>query len=285
MQTAVIVLCFNGKKYLDGCLGSLKRQSCKKFSTILVDNGSSDGSVEYVKEKFKWVNIIENRKNLGFATGNNRGIRYALKRGAEHVVLLNQDTVVGRTFIETGLKHLKGSVGIVCPKIKYFGTNRIWYAGGLNISKRSDLLFGDVNRIIGHRGIGEEDRGQFKSAETEYACGCALFIKRAVIEKIGLLDPRFFMYFEDRDWSLRAAKNDYKILFVPSATVWHKVPLGSSEAASYFSPKRLAIYMANLARYTKKHFGLLCLILYLPKSVLDVAQSLLMYQRLKSLNN
>lgn len=221
----IIVLNFNGKKDTLECL-----QSLKKSEVIVVDNGSTDGSVRAIRDKFPEIKILENKKNLGFAKGNNVGIRYALNQGADYIILLNNDTIVEINTLVRLIEVASSNnrIGILGPKIYFakgfeFHQGRykknelgkvIWYAGGLI----------DWRNVLGvHRGVDEVDEGQYdKQEEVEFVSGCCMFIKREVFKKIGLLDERFFLYFEDLDFCLRAKKVGFRIVYVPEAVIWHK---------------------------------------------------------------
>lgn len=241
MKIFIVVLNWNGKDFLTGCLNSLKElktDNCT-LEAVVVDNASTDGSVKLVETRYKDIKVLKNKENLGFAEGNNVGIRYALKNGADYVLILNPDTIVDKNLVvqlisaqggsASGGKVAKKSskIGILGPKIYFapgyeFHKERykpeergkvIWYAGGLM----------DWNNILGsHRGVDEVDRGQYDELiETDFASGCAMLIKREVFEKIGLFDKRYFLYLEDNDFCQRARKAGFKIVYVPGAKMYH----------------------------------------------------------------
>lgn len=219
----IVILNWNGQKDTLACLNSLKNLDYSNFKIILIDNASTDNSVGVFKSQipnFKnKITLIENKDNLGFPAGNNVGIKYALKNNAEYVLLLNNDTVVDKDFLKeivaAGEKNVL--IGILGPKIYFFDDpKRIWFAGG------------KFNWISGssHIGFGEIDKGQFEiSKEVNFITGCAMLIKKEVFEKIGFLDGRFFLYYEDTDFCLRAKKRGFKCLFAPRAKIFHKIPL------------------------------------------------------------
>jgi GT2 family glycosyltransferase len=220
----VIILSFNGKMLTGDCIDSCLKLTYDNFKLILVDNASGDGSVAYLKEKFvkeiadQKIIIIQNPSNLGFAAGNNVGLAYALDHGAEFVLLLNNDTLVDAALLSNLIPAVAtdARLGIAGPKIYYFEpADQIWFAGGtIELSKGRSR----------HRGIREKDNGQYdQQIECDYVTGCAMLIKRAVIETVGYLDPIFTMYSEDADYCLRAKKKQFKMVFVPSGKVWHKI--------------------------------------------------------------
>src|SRR3990167_8574816 len=226
IKVAIVVLSYNGLENTLECLDSLKRIDKKGFNSevIVVDNASTDGSTEALS-KVKDIRLIENITNQGFCGGNNIGIKDGLKRGASHVLILNNDVVVKEDFLS---KLLKINTDIVSPKIYFaagfeFHKGRykkedlgkvIWYAGAKI----------DWQNIIGmHIGVDEVDRGQFKkSRQIDLATGACMLVKREVFEKIGYFDEKYFLYLEDMDFCVRAKKAGFKIIFEPEAIIWHK---------------------------------------------------------------
>jgi len=248
-QPAVFVILVNWNRKDDTleCLHSLANVTYPRMHIVLVDNASTDDSVANVKREFPSVNLIRNRSNLRFAGGNNVGIAHALGKGADYVLLLNNDTVVDPDFLTRLVNTAEQAPtnGMVGGKIYYYGDrNRIWYAGG-----RIEWWKG----WISHIGLREEDRGQHdKSAQVDYITGCCLLVKRLVIETVGMLDERFFMYGEDVDWCLRAQRAGFHLLYEPGAKVWHKLSASSGGHFSWYknwnklrSTLRLAARYAN----------------------------------------
>ncbi len=207
---SVVIPNYNGRRYLEGCLSSLSDQTFKNFETILVDNGSSDGSAEYAKTSFPEVRIVENENNLGFAGGVNSGIRSS--RG-EFILTLNNDTIADRNLLRC-LAEAMGSdegVGMVAPKM-LFSDGRI-NSAGICIS-RSGAAW--------DRGMGEEDRGQYDRAREIFgpSAGAALY-RRAMLDEIGLFDEDFFIYMEDVDLAFRGQLAGWRCIYVPEARVRH----------------------------------------------------------------
>ncbi|MCC7429950.1 glycosyltransferase family 2 protein [bacterium] len=225
----LIVLNWNGSKLLEETLLSLQKITYKNYKIIVVDNGSVDESVEMLKAKFPQVYLIQNDKNLGFGGGNNVGIEFCLSQKTDYVLLLNNDVEVDKDFVTEMVKvaESSGKIGLVAPKIYYFEPkNRLWFAGG-KVSFATGL--------ISHVGLRETDKGLYdKVCETDYVCGCAMLIKRKVLEKIGMFDPIFNpAYVEDADLSQRAKLASYKLFYAPKGIVWHKVSstLGAMSSA------------------------------------------------------
>lgn len=214
----VIVLNWNGKHDTKECLDSLTKLTYSNFKVIVVDNNSSDGSVEFLKGLYPRVEFIENDSNLGFAKGNNVGIEYALRSKAEFIFLLNNDTVVSSDLLDKLVEkaEMNPRIGILGPKIYYYHQkNKIWFAGG------KILYFLGNTWHLGNR---RKDRGQYsKIKDVDYITGCALLIKHDVLEKIGLFDHRYSSYFEDCDLCVRTKREGYRIVCVQNAKMWHKV--------------------------------------------------------------
>jgi GT2 family glycosyltransferase len=218
-KVAVIVLSWNGKELTLDCLRSLATIETPGVALIVVDNASSDGSVEAIRDAFgDRVELIVNDGNLGFAGGNNVGIKHALKGGADYVLLLNNDTVVDAGLIDHMLAPFStdSDVGITGPKIYYYTPrDQVWFAGG------EVFLARGTSR---HIGIRQPDRGQFdRTREVDYVTGCALMARREVYEAVGMRDLSYVAYYEDTDFCMRARRAGYKIVYVPGGKVWHKI--------------------------------------------------------------
>lgn len=201
------------------CFESLERAHLVNFTLILVDNASRDGTVEAVSSRYPSVRILGQQRNLGFAEGNNVGIRHALALGADYVFLLNNDAIVAADAIHLCVAAAERlpDTGAICPLI-YFAQppNLVWYAGATFDPSRAHS-----GHMLGYREI---DRGQFASAgETGRAVGAAVLLPRHVLEQVGLLDPALFFLYEDVDWSLRARALGFRIFLMPEAKVWHRV--------------------------------------------------------------
>ena len=212
-KASIIILNYNGKSYLENCLKSLEEQTYKNMEVILVDNASIDGSVEYVEQKFPWVKIVRNSRNLGFAEGNNRGVKYAT---GEYVVFLNNDTVVDKYWLENLIIAAESdpTIGICGSKILFLDKkDLIQELGGLC----------DIYGSTTHRYCGEIDKGQYDFiSDVFYVSGASLLIKRKVLKEIGGFDPIYFMYHEDVDLCWRAQLAGYRVVVVPTSKVYHK---------------------------------------------------------------
>lgn len=225
----IIILNWNGKNDTLECLKSLEKINYGNYKIIAVDNGSSDGSVFEIKEKHPQTIIIENKKNLGFAGGNNIGIKYAINDEVDYVLLINNDTTVEENFLNelVNVGESDKKTGILGPKICYYDEPKIiWSAGGnVNWLKNKGV----------HIGLNEVDRGQYnKTKEADYLTGCCLLIKREVIEKIGVLSEDYFLYYEDTDFCLRAKNAGYKCVFVSGSKIYHKVSRSTKPGSSSY---------------------------------------------------
>ena len=262
----IIVLNWNGKDDTIECVESLQKINYDNYRIIVVDNGSEDDSVFEIKRLFPGVKIIENKKNLGFAGGNNVGMKYAVENKADYVLLINNDTTVDEDFltelIEVGESDEKN--GLLGSKIYFHSEpNRIWFAGG------------KVNRLRNkgtHLGLDEIDSGQYdKISEVDYLTGCCLLIKREVIEKIGVLAEDYFLYYEDTDFSARAKNVSYKIMYVPRSKIYHKISRstkpGSSNYIYYHVRNGLVMAKRNGSFLSKTAIYPYCVLLFLKQII------------------
>jgi len=232
-----VILNYRRKDDTLECVESVLASDYPALRVLVVDNASGDGTPDAVRESFPDAEVLVNETNLMYAGGNNAGIRYALDRGAEYVLLLNNDTVIEPSMISRliGAMDANPEAGLACPLIYYFGQRsergeRIWYAGGT-----VDLWRG----VSEHRGIrGYDDGGYTQIEDTGYVTGCAMMASRECIERVGLLDESFGMYSEDLDYSLRAKAAGFRLLFVPQARMWHKVSVSIGGEFSYAKLKR-----------------------------------------------
>lgn len=240
-HVAVIVLTWNGQPHTMACLRSLATMGVTPTQVIVVDNGSTDGTPMAVRLQFPGVTVLENEENLGFAAANNRGIHHALARGADYIWLLNNDTVVAPDCLSALLAVAESDpkIGMVGPKIYYYDRpHRLQSAGG----QISWHPFG--THLIGE---GEADHGQYDQIrEVDFVSGCALMAKRQAIEVTGLLDPDFFAYYEDPDWSVRMRRAGFRVVYVPQARVWHKgcMSSGSNSALrDYYNHRNQLLFV------------------------------------------
>lgn len=249
-KVLIIIVNWNGAKYLPDCLNSVYNQVYPNYEVVLVDNASTDGSVKYVRENFPQVKVILLDNNLGFVGGTNAGISYALSTEADYVVLLNNDTKVNSTWLQELVRtaNSDSSIGICFSKILMLDEPEIINSAGGEC---------DIWGFPRDRGFLEYDKGQYDRVEEVFeGCGASMLIRREVIENVGTLDLRFFMYDEDTDLAWRARLYGYKVVYVPSSVVYHKFG-GTGGAAN---PQRRYLAVRNMLRSILKNAGT-CLLL------------------------
>lgn len=222
-KVAIIIVNWNGYDLTKACLESIKKLRYSKFKTVLVDNDSLDHSGNKLKNEFPEIELLSSSENLGFTGGNNLGIKWALDHSFDYVLLLNNDTVVERDFLDPLVFFLEQNpeYGAVQPKILFEGErHRIWNAGG------GYFKWLEMSWSVG---IGQEDLGQFdQEKDTPWITGCAILIRSAVINEAGMLDDRFFAYYEDVEWSFRIKKSGFRLRYLPQSKIYH-VAGGSSK--------------------------------------------------------
>lgn len=248
-KVSVVVLNFNGKQYLHDCLSSLDLQTYKDLEVIVVDNGSCDGSVEYLRSNFPRIRVVRNEENLGFAEGTNSGIREA--RG-DLILTLNNDTKADKNFIKSLIEPMSADpdVGICAPKM-LFPDGRI-NSAGICIS-RSGAAW--------DRGMFESDEGQYDLREEVFGpCAGAALYRKEMLEEIGLFDEDFFLYMEDVDLAFRGRLAGWKCVYVPEAKVYHH----HGGTAGFGSDLSVYYGNRNVIWYTIKDFPIRLLITSLP---------------------
>jgi hypothetical protein len=245
-KVAVILVNFRRGAETVECIRSLGRSSYEDFDVIVVDNGSADGSLQMLRREYPDTHLIESQRNLGFAEGNNLGIRHALQHSFEYILLLNNDTTVEETMLESLVKTVQENpqAAIVGAKIYYFDRPRaLWFAGGrFNICTAKPT----------HIGLNEIDVGQYDHfGPCDYVTGCCLFARREVYERIGLLDPSYFAYFEDADFCIRARRVGFGVYYQPCSIVYHKVSSTSALDSStyiYFTLRNKILFLRKNSR-------------------------------------
>src|SRR3989338_2213286 len=262
LKIAIIVLNYKGLEDTLSCLDSLRRIKRNNFNIeiIVVDNGSGDGSKEALSN-FRDIRLIALEKNLGYSGGNNVGIKEAIKRNSNYLLILNNDTLVDPNLL-TELVNGAKMGDIISPKIYFaagyeFHKNRykksdlgkvIWYAGGKI----------DWENVMGiHIGVDEVDNGQFANImEIDYATGACMFVKREVFEKIGFFNEKYFLYLEDMDFCVRAKRAGFKIVFGPQAIIWHKNASSSGGSGSriqdYYITRNRLLFSFKYAKLRTK---------------------------------
>lgn len=238
----VIVLNYNRQEDTLRAIASLKGMTYPHFKLLLVDNHSSDATVERVQSLYPDVDILGLPQNLGFAGGSNRGIAYALQRAAEFVLLMNNDVLVDPDMLSELVKAMEPDVGASAPLIYYMSNPRqIWSAG---------FCRHPVHLAIRDGMRGQIDEGQWHDPwEVDYLLGCALLLRGIMLNQVGLFDERFFFYYEDLDLCIRTQNQGYRLLIVPTARMWHQV----AASASFDSPFRAYHLALSSVLFFRKH--------------------------------
>lgn len=214
----VIVLCYNGVDLTVACLESLRRQTYRATDVLVVDNASRDHSPAIVRARFPEVSVVETGANLGFAAGNNVGLRYAWAQGYDYALILNNDTEADPELVARLVSACEADprIGVAGPRIYYHDRpTTIWSAGGT-----IDWVRGTTAMV----GLDMPDGAAFdRPADVDFVTGCALFVRRAVLEQVGMIDERFGMYYEEAEWCVRIGRAGWRLVYVPESMLWHKI--------------------------------------------------------------
>lgn len=235
---SIVILNWNGKKITEECLNSIKKQTFKNYEIILVDNASTDGSLEYLKKKFPKISLIQNKENYGYAKGNNIGIK---KAKGEWILILNNDIILDKNFLKELDKH-KNKADILGTKNYFYDKPKIIWAIGSKFNKftmRANLI---ANKM--------QDSKEIDKMKIDHAVGSVMLVNKKVFEKAGHLNEDYFVYFEETEFQLRAQEHGFKISWIPSAKLWHKVGFSTGGGRTPLS----AYYLTRNRAYTiKKH--------------------------------
>jgi GT2 family glycosyltransferase len=240
---AVVIVNWNQEAETAACLTSLRATRGALLSLVLVDNGSAPESVDRLQRQFPEAQVLRLPENRGPVGARNVGIRHSLDAGATHILIVDNDTLFDPGFLPPLLEATQGpGVGVVGPKIYYHpDVSRIWFAGG-----RIDWSTG----CHSHLGTDEVDQGQWDTPrEIDYIPTCCLLASSRVFEDVGGMDERYFIYFDDTDWSLRARRHGYRCRYAPDSRIWHKVSramkTGSPVLDYYYARNRLLFFKSN----------------------------------------
>jgi GT2 family glycosyltransferase len=248
---SVIIPNWNGKHFLSECVDSIREQTFRDFETILVDNGSTDGSTEFIEERYgDLIRVIRNKRNLGFTGGNNVGIRAAK---GQYIVLLNNDTRVEPTWLEELVKaiDLDPFTGMWASKVYSYDKRE-------QIEAVGELMYWDG--LSRSRGQFEQEQGQYEEIEEIFfPPGCGGMYRKAVFDEIGLFDEDFFTYADDAEIGIRARLAGWKCVYVPKAILYHK----SSGSTGQYSPSKAFYVERNRFWITIKYFPFPLLLLSL----------------------
>ena len=240
-ELSIITINYNGLKNTCALIESIPFND--KMEVIVVDNASDNQEADQISSRFPHVKVIKSDKNLGFAGGNNLGIKAST---GKFIFLIKNDTYFEDFNVRALIDRLNNSsdIGIVCPKIRFaWSPKPIQFAGYTplsNITIRNQAI-----------GFGEEDHGQYETAHpTPYAHGAAMLIKREAIDKVGLMPECYFLYYEELDWSMMFTRAGYQIWYEPKCTVYHK----ESQATGQHSPLRTYYITRNRLLLIKRNY-------------------------------
>lgn len=255
-KVGVILVNYNGQADTEECLASLEQNTYPNTHIVVVDNASSDNLLATLAPKFPQVEFIQSNENLGFTGGNNLGLQYAFDEGCEYFLLLNNDTIIDPEAIGELVEYFEqnSNIGVAQGKIYFYDTPTIIWNLGAEV-RFSGAWMRTISRRV-------EDVGQYNTPqEIDCASGCMLFASKAVLEKIGFLDDQFFFQAEDVDFSLRARKASFKVHYVPTAKVWHKVgSSGNKQIQGYFTGRNRLLLIRKHASGIQKP---ICIVIHL----------------------
>lgn len=245
-SVGVIVLNWNGTGDTLECLESLAKVDYPAMEIIVVDNGSSPSPRQRITREFPAATFLETGENLGYAGGNNVGIRHALAAGHDYVFVLNNDTIVEPDFLRraVGVAEHEPNLGALGIKIlAWDDRSRVWVAYG-TINYRQSLV-----RLVGY--YGPDDGRYDKQLDVEWIPGTAMLFPRRALLEVGLFDEEFFAYHEDVDWCASARERGLRIVYTPTARIYHKGHR-SSGGKGYVTPRQ---YLAgrNMVLFVRKH--------------------------------
>lgn len=244
-KVSIIVLNWNNYEDTKECLESLKEITYSNYEIIIVDNGSKDGSTQRLQKEFPEHTYIYNKQNLGFAGGNNVGIKYAVKKNADHILILNNDVIVERSFLEPLVEDIKSEeVGIVGPAIYFYNKPEKLYSAGRKIN----YWKGTTAELIPF----------WKVREVDSIAGCCTLIKKGVIKKIGYFYEPYFLNLEETEYCLRAKKAGLQVLCEPRSKIWHRIRSTIDKIPAtqyyYFYRNKLLFTKRNAPSYVKYLF-------------------------------
>lgn len=242
-KVGIVLVNYNGEKFQNECIRTIKNMTYSNYEIIIVDNNSKDNSINKAKEEFDDLVIIQTGENCGVAKGNNIGIKEAMKRNCEYILLLNNDTEVHKEMLSNMIKKANENTMVTCKMYYYKPNNIIWCAGGaINWKRATTKHFGD----------GEMDNGQYDNSRyIEYTPTCCLLVHKSIFNKVGLMDENYFMYYDDTDFLVRCNRANIKTWYESSAKLWHKV---SSSSGGNLS--NISIYYGDRNRlyFIDKHY-------------------------------
>jgi GT2 family glycosyltransferase len=245
---ALITVLYNSNPVLPDFISSISKQTYSDYKLYIVDNSANKITVNLIEElvaanKISSYKYVDSGSNVGVARGNNIGIEHAVKDGCSKLLFLNNDIVFEQNYLFENMVNLSTTSNMVAPKLFYFDSNLIWYAGG-KISK--------IRSLGVHFGYRKPENGKYNNAQyVGYAATCFLLVNKEVISSIGVMDEKYFAYYDDVDFVYRATKNGFKLWYEPSLTIQHKESFSTGGDKSLFY-----IYYSNRNKiyFINKHY-------------------------------
>jgi hypothetical protein len=243
-KVVVLTLNWNGKKWLGECLGAILALDYLNFETVMIDNGSTDGSVDFVRRCFPAVHVLENGANLGYARGFNAGLAYAFdQREADYCLVMNNDTKIDPEALSALVQVAESydRVGFVTGKVYFYDRPNTLQTVG-KFDRPGSITAADI-------GASEEDTGQYDSIiERSFADDIFTLVSRKMYKEIGGYDLQFFLQCEEFDWQWRAKDRGWRIYYAPKARLWHHGSLsmggGANPISHYFLARNLIVMTA-----------------------------------------
>lgn len=248
-RIAVILLNWNALQDTVECVESLLKSSYSNLIIYTVDNASHNNEANILEEKFPMVKVLPQKKNLGFCGGNNVGIKKAIEDGAEYILILNNDTLVPEDAVGKIIKEFlkMPDAGAVSPVIlEYPAIDKIWFSkAAWDLSRAQFSLNPDNNTY-------EEIQGK-NNWESEFACGCCLFTSAKILMEVGMLDERYFAYYDEADWCKRLENHGYKSYVTPKTIIYHKVSKSTPGLVSvYLMTRNRLLWMKENLSFSQR---------------------------------
>lgn len=245
-RVVIVILNWNNAPDTIGCIESVSKLNYPNFSILIVDNGSNDGSVACIRSKNPGIDILELETNIGYASGNNAGIKHAIEAEADYIFILNNDTLVSPDLLAELVAVLESrpKIGMVGPTMYCTDPQGTLFAAG------SKVLWNQGN--IEHRGLFQPakqfNKYMMKNEPVDFIAGCGVLVSRRLIEVAGVLDPAYYLNYEDVEWGVRAWRYGFEVWYAPQAIMWHKVSavLGrGSPANTYYMTRNALLFFSR----------------------------------------
>lgn len=264
-----VILNWNQAELTAECLESIRRQDYDNYHVLVVDNGSRDRSAEILRQRFPWVELLVIEENVGYGGGNNAGIEHALRTPVDYLFLLNNDTSVAPDMLSILIETAEANpqAGIIGPTMYYFDPPDVIWSGENYVN----WGLGEVTRKLMGQSVPQDVLRQANDCKVDHIDTCAALVRREVFESIGVLDPRFFINFEDLDFDLRAKRAGFDVVYVPGAFMWHKVSLAmglASPATTYYMTRNALLLFWTRAPLLWKPFAVVSIILRTTRTML-----------------